>query len=230
MNEEVVAYELGEMFALKMDANDPLASFRRRFYRIPSSIYMDGNSLGLMSKDAEETLNRVVNEWKTLGVGGWGRAKIPWIDYGSYLGDMQAGLIGAKPGEVIATNSTTVNLHNLVATFYKPKGKRRKILADELNFPSDLYALTSQILLAGGDPKKDLILVKNRSGIIEESDLIGHMNEDVTLVILPSVYYRSGHSLTSPELLALPTEKGSLPDSTFVTVSESFHTYSIFGA
>jgi len=195
LSEEVVAYELGEMFALKMDADDPLARFRRRFYRIPSSIYMDGNSLGLMSKDAEETLNRVVNEWKRLGIGGWGRGKIPWIDYGSYLGDMQAALIGAKSGEVIVTNSTTVNLHNLVSTFYKPKGKRRKILADELNFPSDLYALTSQILLAGGDPKKDLILVKNRNGIIEESDLIERMNEDIALVILPSVYYRSGQLL-----------------------------------
>jgi kynureninase len=208
MSEEVVAYELGETFARKMDVADPLASFRRRFYPIPGSIYMDGNSLGLMSKDAEETLNRVVNEWKTLGVGGWGRAKIPWIDYGSYLGDMQAALIGARLGEVIATNSTTVNLHNLVATFYKPKGKRRKILADELNFPSDLYALTSQIMLAGGDPKKDLILVKKRNGIIEESDLIGRMDEDVALVILPSVYYRSGQLLDVAQITRAAHRRG----------------------
>ena len=192
----VSSYKLGEDFALRMDAEDPLAAFRNRFYQIPGSIYMDGNSLGLMSKDAEETLNRVANEWKTLGVAGWGKGKIPWIDYGSTLGDLQAPLIGAQPGEVVATNSTTVNLHNLVATFYHPKGERCKILADELNFPSDLYALSSEIALLGGDPEKDLILVKSgRNGLIEEDDIIARMNSDVALAILPSVYYRSGQLL-----------------------------------
>ncbi|MCJ7574637.1 kynureninase, partial [Candidatus Bathyarchaeota archaeon] len=75
-------FELGEDYALRLDAEDPLAVFKDRFYHIPGSIYMDGNSLGLMSKDAEETLMRVAGEWKTLGIGGWGRGKIPWIDYG----------------------------------------------------------------------------------------------------------------------------------------------------
>ncbi|HIH89235.1 TPA: kynureninase, partial [Candidatus Bathyarchaeota archaeon] len=124
-------YQLGEDFALKMDAEDPLAVFKSRFYHIPGSIYMDGNSLGLMSRDAEETLLRVANEWKTLGIAGWGKGKIPWINYGADLGDLEAPLVGASKGEVIVTNSTTVNLHNLVTTFYKPKGRRRKILADE---------------------------------------------------------------------------------------------------
>jgi kynureninase len=185
-------YELGEDFALRMDAEDPLAVFRGRFYQIPNSIYMDGNSLGLMSRDAEETLLRISNEWKTLGIAGWGRGKIPWIDYGEVLGDMEAPLVGAVPGEVVVTNSTTVNLHNLVATFYEPKGRRRKILADELNFPSDLYALTAEILLRRGDPEKDLILVKSRNGLIEEDDIIEQMTGEVALALLPSVYYKSG--------------------------------------
>ena len=160
MNEEVVAYELGAMFALKMDANDPLASFRRRFCRTPTRSIWTETASGLMSKDAEETLNRVVNEWKTFGVGGWGRAKIPWVPLRIYLGKRRP-VYRSEARRSYRHNSTTVNLHNLVATFYKPKGKRRKILADELNFPSDLYALTSQILLAG-ESEKDLILVKNQ--------------------------------------------------------------------
>ncbi len=192
MSSKALKYELGEDFALKMDADDPLAVFKNRFYHIPNSIYMDGNSLGLMSRDAEETLNRVANEWKTLGIAGWGRGKIPWIDYGETLGDMEAPLIGAGPGEVIVTNSTTVNLHNLVATFYKPKGRRCKILADELNFPSDLYALYSDIVLMGGNPEEDLILVKGRNDLIEEDDVVEQMTGEVALALLPSVYYKSG--------------------------------------
>jgi kynureninase len=105
---------------------------------------------------------------------------------------MEAPLVGAEPGEVVVTNSTTVNLHNLVSTFYDPKGRRRKILADELNFPSDLYALYADILLRGGDPEEDLILVKSRNGLIEEGDVIEHMTGEVALALLPSVYYKSG--------------------------------------
>jgi len=192
MSKKTFKYELDEDFALRMDAEDPLAVFRSRFYHIPNSIYMDGNSLGLMSRDAEETLMRVANEWKTLDISGWGKGKIPWIDYGEALGNLEAPLVGAEPGEVIVTNSTTVNLHNLVATFYEPKGRRRKILADEQNFPSDLYALYADIILMGGDPEEDLILVKSRNGLIEEDDIIEQMTGEVALALLPSVYYKSG--------------------------------------
>jgi kynureninase len=194
-------HRLDEDYALKLDAEDPLAAFKGRFYHIPGAIYMDGNSLGLMSKDAEETLMRVVNEWKLLGIGGWSKGKIPWIDYGERLGDMEASLVGAEPGEVVVTNSTTVNIHNLVTTFYKPENTRRKILADELNFPSDLYALHAQIQLKGGNPEKDLILVKSRDGnLIEEDDIIDAMTEQVALALLPSVYYKSGQLLDMERL------------------------------
>jgi kynureninase len=192
MVKKTQAYELGEGFALTMDAEDPLAVYKSRFYHIPGTIYMDGNSLGLMSKDAEATIMRVANEWKTLGIAGWGKGKIPWINYGENLGDLEAPLVGAAPGEVVVTNSTTVNLHNLVTTFYEPKGRRRKILADELNFPSDLYALYADIILAGGDPEEDLILVKSKNGLIEEDDVIDQMTGEVALALLPSVYYKSG--------------------------------------
>jgi len=196
-------FKLGGAFALELDAKDPLSRFRDRFYRIPGTIYMDGNSLGLLSRDAEETLNRVLNEWKELGIGGWSGGRIPWINYAERLGALESKLVGAEPDEVVVCGSTTINLHTLVATFYKPDGRRRKILADELNFPSDLYALAAQIRLRGGDPDEDLVLVKSADGrTIDEADVIEAMNDDVALVLLPSVYYRSGQLLDMRRLAA----------------------------
>ena len=189
-------FELGEDYALRLDAEDPLAGYKNRFYHLPGKIYMDGNSLGLLSRDAEESLLHILDEWKTLGIGGWSGGEMPWITYAERLGAMEAGIVGAEPDEVVVCGGTTINLHALVATFYKPEGKRKKILADELNFPSDLYALAAQIRLRGGDPDEDLILVESRDGlIIEEEDIIGAMSGEVALALLPSVYYRSGQLL-----------------------------------
>jgi kynureninase len=194
---------LGEAFALELDAKDPLSRFRDRFHRIPGVIYMDGNSLGLLSKDAEGTFRRVLDEWKGLGIGGWSKGKIPWIDYAERLGALEAKLVGAEPEEVVVCGSTTVNLHTLVATFYRPEGRRRKILADELNFPSDLYALAAQIRLRGGDPDEDLVLVKSADGrTIDEADIIDAMTDEVALALFPSVYYRSGQLLDMRRLAA----------------------------
>jgi kynureninase len=149
-------FEVGEEHALRLDAEDSLASFRDRFYQIPGVIYMDGNSLGLLSKDAEATLLRVLDEWKRLGVKGWSQGKIPWIWYGERLGALMAPLVGAEPDEVLVTGCTTVNLHTLVATFYRPERQRSKILADEFNFPSDIYALAAQVRLKSGGSDDDL--------------------------------------------------------------------------
>jgi len=172
-------------------------------------IYMDGNSLGLLSKDAEETLLRVLDEWKHLGINGWTRGETPWIWYGERLGALQAQLVGAEPDEVVVAGSTTVNLHTLVATFYRPKRKRKKILADELNFPSDIYALAAQIRLRGGDPDEDLVLVRSRDGrTIDEDDIIDAMNNEVTLAVFPSVYYRSGQLLDMERLMKAAHDRG----------------------
>jgi kynureninase len=182
--------------ALARDAADPLGSFRDRFYLPPETIYLDGNSLGLLSRDAEAAVLAALEEWKTRGIDGWLRADPPWFTTGEHLGALVAELVGAAPDETIVTGTTTVNLHALVATFYQPKGDRRKIVATVLDFPSDVYALQSQIRLKGGDPETDLILVPSRDGrTILESDLIAAMTADVALVVLPSVLYRSGQLL-----------------------------------
>jgi kynureninase len=189
-------YRLDEDFALELDAKDPLAGFKERFYPLGDAIYMDGNSLGLMSKDAEKTLLRLIEEWKTLGIKGWGGGETPWIAYSEVLGNLQAPIVGAEQDECVITGGTTINLHTLVSTFYKPEGKRKKILADELNFPSDLYALSAEIRLKGGNPDEDLVLVKSRDGmIIEEEDIIAAMSDEIQLALLPSVYYKSGQLL-----------------------------------
>jgi kynureninase len=194
-------HRLDEEYALEKDAKDPLASFKQRFYPIGDSIYMDGNSLGLISKDAEKTLLRLIEEWKTLGIRGWLEGKIPWISYAETLGNLQAPLVGAEKDECVVTGGTTINLHSLVSTFYQPKDKRQKILADELNFPSDLYALRSQIRLKGRNPDEDLVLVESRDGvIIEEEDIISALNDEIALVVLPSVYYKSGQLLDMEQL------------------------------
>ncbi|MFP3951239.1 MAG: kynureninase [Candidatus Bathyarchaeia archaeon] len=202
-------FYLGEEYALKLDAADPLTPYRKRFYEIPGKIYMDGNSLGLLSIDSERALERVLSEWKQLGIAGWWEAKIPWINYAERLGSMMAPIIGARSDEVVVTGGTTVNLHALASTFYQPESGRTKILADELNFPSDLYALQSQIVLKGLDPSKELLLVKSRCGnLIEEEDIIREMGDDISLAVLPSVYYRSGQLLDMSLLTKKAHERG----------------------
>jgi kynureninase len=202
-------FELGMEFALRMDAEDPLSPFKNRFYHLPGIIYMDGNSLGLLSRDAEASLMMLIEEWKTLGIGGWGDGRIPWISYAERLGEMQAGMVGAEPEEVVLCGGTTINLHALVATFYEPEGARKKILADELNFPSDIYALASQVKLRGGDPDEDLVLVESRDGrTIEEDDIVDAMTDEIAIALLPSVYYRSGQLLDMGRLTGEARKRG----------------------
>jgi kynureninase len=194
---------LSEEHARALDARDPLASFRDRFYVRPGTIYMDGNSLGLLSRDAEAAVLDALEDWKQLGIDGWLNANPPWFYIGEELGTLSAGLVGAEPDEVVVTGTTTVNLHNLVATFYRAQGHRRKIVATGLDFPSDVYALQSQIALQGGDPETDRVLVPSRDGrIVAEEDLIAAMTEEVALVLLPSVFYRSGQLLDIAALTA----------------------------
>lgn len=197
-------------YAKRHDAEDVLSDFRGRFY-LPDGIYMDGNSLGLMSKDAEQSLLAAAEEWKRLEINGWLDADPQWHFYGETLGGMAARMVGAEPEEVCMACSTTVNMHNLVATFYRPEGARTKLLADELNFPSTLYALQSQVRLHGLDPHEHLIMVKSRDGLtLSEEDIIEAMDDTVCLVVLPAVLYRSGQLLNLRRLAEAAHRRGIL--------------------
>lgn len=198
-------------YAKQLDREDSLNRFREEFYIKPNSIYMDGNSLGLLSKRAEQTLLESLNDWKEHGIDGWTNGKHPWFFLSEKLGEMLAPLVGASANEVIVTGSTTVNLHQLVATFYKPEGTRTKILADELTFPSDIYALQSQLRIHGLDPETHLVRVKSRDGrFLEEEDIINAMTDEIALIILPTVLYRSGQILDMKRLTAEANKRGIL--------------------
>lgn len=196
-------------YAAELDRDDPLARFRERFYLPEGGLYFDGNSLGLLSRDAEAAVLRTLDEWKTLGIEGWLNAPNPWYYLGESLGALSAPLVGAAPDEVVVTGTTTTNLHALVATFFQPSGARRKIVATALDFPSDLYALRSQIALRGGDPEADLVLVGSNDGrTVAEDDLIAALDETVALLLLPSVLYRSGQLFDLARLARAAHERG----------------------
>jgi len=194
-------YRVGKKYAQNLDAADSMSKFRKRFFIPEKLIYMVGNSLGLMSKDSDKAIKRIVQEWKLLGISGWLQAKQPWFYYAEKLGKTASKLVGAEPDEVVATGSTTVNIHSLISTLYKPRGKRKKILADELNFPSDIYALKGQIKLKGLDPKKNLILISSTDGYsLDEEKIIKNMTDEIAIILLPSVLYRSSQLLDIPTL------------------------------
>ncbi len=196
-------------YAEELDRADPLAPYRERFYLQPGTLYFDGNSLGLLSRDAEAAVLRVLDEWKELAIEGWLHAPAPWYYLGEELGRLTAPLVGAAPDEVVVTGTTTVNLHNLVATFYRPEGARRKIVATALDFPSDVYALRSQLALRGADPIDDLVLVGSRDGrTVEEADLVAALTDEVALLLLPSVLYRSGQLFDIAGLAAAARVRG----------------------
>ncbi|MCK4464071.1 MAG: kynureninase, partial [Bacteroidales bacterium] len=189
-------YKTNLEFARKLDTADPLKSFRTRFYIPENTIYMDGNSLGLLSKDSEVTLQHNLKKWKTKAINGWLEGDQAWFYYAEEIGKLAAPLIGAEPGEVIATGSTTVNLHALLSTFFKPKPGKNKILTDETNFPSDIYALKSHLKLRGFDPESHLVMVPaEKDGTLSEDRIIKHMDEDIALVLFQSVIFSTSQLL-----------------------------------
>ncbi|MFD1039980.1 kynureninase [Virgibacillus byunsanensis] len=197
--------------ATNLDQQDDLKDFREEFFISNNSIYLDGNSLGLMSKRAEQAVHNVMDSWKAYAIEGWTEGEHPWFYLSENLGRMSASLIGAKPEEVIVTGSTTTNLHQLVSSFFKPKGKKTKIMADELNFPSDIYALKSQLQLHGLDPEEHLIQVKSKDqNTLETKDIIKAMTDDVALIVLPGVLYRSGQILDMETITKEAHKRGIL--------------------
>jgi len=202
-------FDTNEDFARKLDSEDPLTRFRDRFHIPEGTIYMDGNSLGLLSKDAESSVFRILNEWKTLVIRGWLEANRPWFYLAERLGVMCAKLVGAEPEEVVATGATTVNIHSLVNTFFQPNEKRKKILADELNFPTDIYALRGVLRLRGLNSSENLILTPSADGcFLDEDKIVELMDEEIALVFLPSALYRSGQLLNMQYLIEEAHSRG----------------------
>lgn len=196
--------------ARQLDELDGLQKYADEFYKKEGQIYLDGNSLGLLSKRAEQSVHTLLKSWKDYGIGGWTNGEHPWFYFSEKLSAMCAPLIGAKSEEVILTGSTTTNLHQLLATFFKPTAARYKILADELNFPSDLYAIASQIALHNL-PESSMQLVKSENGqTITTEAIIEAMTDDVAVAVLPAVLYRSGQVLDLQAITEAAHERGIL--------------------
>ena len=189
--------------ARHLDEIDVLARYRSEFY-IPEvngqpSVYLCGNSLGLQPRKAKEYVVQEMDDWARLGVEGHLHARHPWLPYHEFLTHGMANVVGARPDEVVVMNSLTVNVHLLLVSFYTPTNGRRKIVVESDIFPSDLYAVRSQIRFHGGDPDTDLIFWKPRPGeyTLRHDDLLeiieSHKNE-LALIFIGGVNYYTGQS------------------------------------
>jgi kynureninase len=201
-----------------MDAQDPLCDFRDRFY-LPLGehnkqlIYFAGNSLGTMPKSARQIVQEELDNWAKLGVDAHHAAGTPWYSYHETLREPTARLIGAKPIEVICMNSLTVNLHLMMATFYRPTKSRFKVLMEEPAFPSDTYAIKTQIAHHGLDPKDALILAQPRNGefVIRTEDildLIEKHSDHLALVMFAGVNFFTGQFSEIPKITKTAQNRG----------------------
>ncbi len=183
--------------AQQLDANDSLGKFRRRFYVREGQIYLDGNSLGLLSRDAEQSLVRVLEAWRTGGIGGWLAGDTPWFTMAETLAARVAKLVGAEADEIAIANSMTINLHQLLSTLYKPKAKRTKVLIDAHTFPTDRYALRSHLRLRGLDPDEHIVIVPaDESRFLDEGRIEQALaNPELQMALFPSVVYTTGQLL-----------------------------------
>lgn len=187
--------------ARKLDRDDPLRAFRDEFWlpRDPTAgaqLYFCGNSLGLQPRRLDDVLGQELEAWRELGVAGHFQGERPWVPYHEALREPLATLAGARPAEVVAMNSLTVNLHLAMASFYRPRGARTRIVIERQPFPSDRFAVESQIRWHGLDPRDCLVeLGDPGERLIDESrveDYLAHHGEQVALVLWPGVHYASG--------------------------------------
>lgn len=188
-------------FAKQQDANDPLKEYRSKFY-FPmmhgrETIYFTGNSLGLQPKSTQDYVLNELEDWATFGVEGHFHARKPWLSYHEQFAEPIAKIVGAKPNEVVVMNQLTVNLHLLLVSFYRPTKTRYKILCEAKAFPSDQYALESQVRFHGFDPEDAIIEVHPREGevCIRPDDILNviEKNKDaIATIMIGGVNYYNG--------------------------------------
>ena len=211
-------FSADEQFALQLDAEDPLNSFRDKF-SIPLGkdgkplIYLAGNSLGLMPKSARRIVEQELDDWAGLAVDAHLDGATPWYSYHETLREPAARLVGAQPNEVVCMNSLTVNLHLMMATFYRPTRSRFKILMEEPAFPSDTYAIKTQIVHHGFEPNESLMLAQPREGefAIRQEDietLLEKHGEEIALVLFAGVNFFTGQLFDIAKITAEAQQRG----------------------
>ncbi len=211
-------FEASASFARSLDAADILRSYRDRFY-LPMKedgspfIYLCGNSLGLQPRQTKSAIEQELEDWKNLGVEGHLHAKNPWLPYHEFLTNAMAKVVGAKPEEVVVMNTLTANLHFMMVSFYRPEGKRKKILIESDAFPSDKYAAESQIKMHGLNPKECLIELKPREGEVclrmeDIQQCIEEQGEEIALILFGNTNYYTGQYFDTHKITTWGHAKG----------------------
>ena len=209
-----------EDFAQKMDSADPLKTYRDKFY-FPKhttgeeAIYLCGNSLGLQPKSARTHIESVLDDWRDLGVKGHFEGANPFATYHESLGEQMAKIVGGRKEEVVAMNSLTVNLHLMMVSFYRPEQGRYKILIEKNAFPSDQYAVKSQLEFHGYDPKDGLIELEPREG--EDTlrtedilDLIKNKGQEISLIMIGGLNYYTGQAYDMERITRVGHDMGCM--------------------
>ena len=213
-------YKLGLEYALAQDQKDALKHYRKLFH-IPKDkegndwLYFTGNSLGLQPKSTKSYINQELDDWAKLGVEGHFEAKNPWMSYHEYLTKSMAKIVGAKPIEVVITNTLTTNLHLLMVSFYQPTKTKYKIVIESDAFPSDRYAVQTQIDFHGFDSKEGLIEWKPRKGeellrIEDLETILEEQGDEIALLLIGGVNYYTGQYLDLKRIAELGHVKGCM--------------------
>lgn len=206
-----------EDFARDQDRQDPLKSFRSQFIfpevNGQEALYFTGNSLGLQPVKAREYINKELEDWAQLGVEGHTEARRPWLPYHEFFSASLSRLVGAKESEVVAMNGLTTNLHLMMVSFFRPSGQRKKILCEAKAFPSDRYALKSQLRFHGLDPDADMIEVRPDEGseVINEEkiyQIIKEQGHEIALLMIGGVNYYTGQVFDMAGITAAAREAG----------------------
>lgn len=206
-------------FAQEADQKDPLRNYRDQFH-LPKDkegnthVYMCGNSLGCQPKSVSKYIEQELKDWASLGVEGHFDAQNPWMPYHEFLSEAMAGIVGAKPSEVVIMNTLTTNLHLMMVSFYNPTPKRHKIIIESDAFPSDKYAVESQIRQRGYDPETSLILWKPREGeelcrFEDLEALVKEHGESIALFLIGNTNYYSGQCYPIKKITELGHKNGS---------------------
>src|SRR3954447_12046433 len=214
-----MTFSSDEDVAQQLDREDPLRDFRQKF-SLPLGkdgtpvIYFAGNSLGLMPKSARQIVHDEMENWAKLGVDAHHATGTPWYSYHEALRGPTARLVGANSLEVICMNSLTVNLHLMMATFYRPTKSRFKVLMEDPAFPSDTYAIQTQLRHHGLDPKDALVLAQHREGetTLRAGDLIELIERiagSLALVLIGAVNFFTGQFFDVPAITAAARKHGA---------------------
>ena len=214
-----LAYEATLAWAQAQDAADPLRGFRDEFLIPPhedhDSHYFCGNSLGLQPRAVRPALSAELDYWGELGVEGHFKGRLPWMDYHEFVRDDLATVVGAQPHEVVAMNTLGVNLHLMMVSFYRPTTERYAILIEAGSFPTDRYAMESQVRFHGFDPATALIELESDepNGTISmaaiERVLVEHGSR-IALVMLPGIQYRTGQAFDLAAITRLANRHGCM--------------------